>query len=173
MTLAVAHLEAGKETVVVDCLREIRAPFSPEAAVADFALVLKSYHLTRVVGDRYAAQWPVEQFSRFGVTYELSAEPKSTLYGTLLAAINSRRVDLLDGPRLVGQLVGLERRVARGGKDSIDHAPGGHDDVANACAGVVATILARGAYNIRGFIDEDEDDPDGAKAFRAARLRAT
>jgi hypothetical protein len=170
MTLAIAHLEANRETVVVDCLREIRAPFSPEAAVADFAQVLKSFGLTRCIGDKYASQWPVEQFSRFGISYEASAEPKSVLYGSLLAAINSKRVDLLDSPRLVGQLVGLERRTARGGKDSIDHAPGGHDDVANACAGVVATILARGSYNIRGFIDQDEDDPDGAKAWRAARL---
>jgi hypothetical protein len=34
--------------------------------------------------------------------------------------------------RLVAQIVGLERRTARGGRDSIDHAPGAHDDVANA-----------------------------------------
>jgi hypothetical protein len=44
-------------------------------------------------------------------------------------------VDLLDSPRLVSQLTSLERRTARGGKDSIDHAPGAHDDVANAVAG--------------------------------------
>lgn len=31
--------------------------------------------------------------------------------------------------------MGLERRTARGGKDSIDHGRGSHDDVANAVAG--------------------------------------
>jgi hypothetical protein len=36
---------------------------------------------------------------------------------------------------------GLERRTARGGRDSIDHAPGGHDDLANAVAGAVALAL--------------------------------
>jgi hypothetical protein len=56
--------------------------------------------------------------------------------------LNSRRAELLDLPRLVAQLVGLERRTARGGRDSIDHAPGAHDDVANAAAG--ALVAAAG-----------------------------
>jgi hypothetical protein len=47
---------------------------------------------------------------------------------------------LLDIRRLITQLHGLERRTARGGKDSIDHGPGQHDDVANAVAG--ALVLA-------------------------------
>ena len=45
-------------------------------------------------------------------------------------------------PRLLGhtlnQLIGLERRTARGGRDSIDHGPGGHDDVCNAVAGLAS-----------------------------------
>jgi hypothetical protein len=60
------------------------------------------------------------------------------LYRDLLALLNSARVDLLDQPRLINQLIGLERRVARGGRDSIDHAPGAHDDCANAVAGLAA-----------------------------------
>src|SRR5215831_17544223 len=51
-------------------------------------------------------------------------KPKSDLYRDLLPAINSRKIDLLDHPRLLTQLVGLERRTARGGRDSIDHAAG-------------------------------------------------
>ena len=42
-----------------------------------------------------------------------------------------------------GQLCGLERRVARSGKDSIDHAPGGHDDVGNAVAGALVDAASR------------------------------
>ena len=37
------------------------------------------------------------------------------------------------------QLSSLERRTARGGKDSIDHSPGMHDDIANAVAGALVT----------------------------------
>jgi hypothetical protein len=50
----------------------------------------------------------------------------------------AKRIELLDHPKLIAQLCGLERRTARSGKDSFDHAPGAHDDVANAVAGVVA-----------------------------------
>jgi hypothetical protein len=43
--------------------------------------------------------------------------------------------------RLVSQLCGLERRTARGGRDSIDHPPGAHDDLANSAAGAVASAI--------------------------------
>jgi hypothetical protein len=39
---------------------------------------------------------------------------------------------------LVAQLCSLERRTTRGGRDSIDHPPSGHDDLANAVAGCLA-----------------------------------
>ena len=43
--------------------------------------------------------------------------------------------------KLLGaQLVGLERRTARGGRDSIDHGPRGHDDVVNAAAGALVLL---------------------------------
>jgi hypothetical protein len=57
--------------------------------------------------------------------------------------INSGACDLLEHDRLTQQLVGLERRTARGGRDSIDHAPGAHDDVANACAGALVTAFKK------------------------------
>jgi hypothetical protein len=65
-----------------------------------------------------------------------------------LPAINSRKVDLLDHPRLVQQIVGLERKTAWGGRDSIDHADGQHDDIANACAGLTAMLTSSGGYNL-------------------------
>jgi hypothetical protein len=55
----------------------------------------------------------------------------------MLPILNSRRCQLLDIPRLISQFHGLERRTARGGKDSIDHGPGQHDDIANAVAGAI------------------------------------
>ena len=78
---------------------------------------------------------------------------KSDLYRDMLPLLNSGKVELLDHPRLISQLCGLERRTARGGRDSIDHAPGQHDDLANAVAG--AAILALDAK--RGlFVVSDE-----------------
>ena len=48
-------------------------------------------------------------------------------------------------------LVSLERRTARSGKDSIDHAPGAHDDIANSVAGCLTGIVGKGAYDIRAL----------------------
>jgi hypothetical protein len=138
MTLAIAHLE-GK-ICVLDCIVERRAPFSPESAVEEFAATLKLYGITKVVGDRYAGDWTKEAFGRHGIRYEPSEKPKTDLYRDLLPRINSGEVALLDAERLTNQLIGLERRTARGGRDSIDHAPGAHDDVANAVAGALCLV---------------------------------
>ena len=60
MTLAIAHKEGGN--TVLDAIRERRPPFSPEAVVADFCAILKTYRITSVIGDRYAGEWPRERF---------------------------------------------------------------------------------------------------------------
>ncbi|WP_020187729.1 terminase family protein [Methylopila sp. 73B] len=141
MTLAVAHHDGGR--LVLDAVREARPPFSPESVVADFAGLLAQYRVRRIVGDRYAGEWPREAFRRHGVTYDTSERTKSDIYRDLLPRLNSGDVALLDDDRLKNQLSGLERRVARGGRDTIDHGPGGHDDLANAAAG--ALMLASDA----------------------------
>jgi hypothetical protein len=45
--------------------------------------------------------------------------------------------------RLIMQLVGLERRVGSSGKDTITHAPQGHDDIANSVAGCAMLVFQR------------------------------
>jgi hypothetical protein len=102
------------------------------------------------------------------------------LYIDLLPLINSARIDLLDHSKLVSQLTNLERRTARGGKDSIDHPPGAHDDIVNAVAGVASCSISRRALDYRGFQDDyiDADDPNAADddptggRERVARLMA-
>ncbi len=138
MTLAIAHVEGPLS--VLDAVREVRPPFSPDNVVRDFTELLKTYGIISVVGDRYAGEWPRERFRVHGIEYEPSALTKSDIYRELVAPVNSGRVALLDLPVLHVQLVGLERRVARGGRDSIDHGPGGRDDVANAAAGALVLV---------------------------------
>jgi hypothetical protein len=144
MTLGIAHKEG--ERVIVDCLRERRPPFSPDDVVLEFAGALQSYGVHTVRGDRYAGEWPRERFRVHGIQYEPSEKAKSDLYLALLPMLNSGRVDLLDVPRLTSQLSSLERRTARSGKDSIDHAPGAHDDVANAVAGAAVAAFEGTGY---------------------------
>ena len=120
--LAIAHQEADG-VLVLDCVREKRAPFSPDAVVKEFAAVLKEYGCMRVVGDRFGGGWPADAFLKAGVLYEVSERTKSDIYGAALPLLNSGRVALLDEPRLRSQLLGLERRTSRGGRDSIDPRP--------------------------------------------------
>jgi hypothetical protein len=139
MTLAIAHITATG-VVVLDAVREARPPFDPEATVKDFADTLRRYCVSTVTGDRYGGEWPRQRFREHGITYSASARPKSDLYLDLLPLLNAGRLELLDNPRLSAQLVGLERRTARSGKDSVDHSPGGHDDLCNSVAGVLVGL---------------------------------
>jgi hypothetical protein len=137
-TLAICHREA--DTVILDAIIERRAPHSPEAVIEELAMFAKTYRVTRVTGDRYGGEFPREQFRRHGLNYEVSDKSRSELYTSFLPMLNSGSVDLLDHDRLVNQLVGLERRTSRSGKDQIDHGPGGHDDVANSVAGACCNV---------------------------------
>ena len=121
MTLAICHRE--KDVAVLDCVREAKPPFSPEAVTRDFAAVLKSYRVTKVIGDRYAGEWVKEQFRSNGIQYALSEQAKSDLYRDCLPGINSGKIELLDIPKLHAQFIGLERRTSRSGKTSLITRP--------------------------------------------------
>lgn len=135
MTLAIGHTE--RDTAVLDLIRERRPRFSPESVVAEFAQTLKAYGLHEVTGDKYGGEWPRERFQTHGIHYRIADKTKSEIYQGALPKLNSRRIELLDDKTLRVQLIGLERRTSRGGRDSIDHRPGQHfhDDIANAAMG--------------------------------------
>jgi hypothetical protein len=133
-TLGISHAEGN--IAVLDCVREVKPPFSPQSVVAEFAGVLKSYGIFEVTGDNYSGEIIREMFRAAGVAYKVTKKSKSEIYVDLLPMLNSRRIALLDLPKLVAQLVGLERSTGRGGgRDVIDHAIHSHDDLINAAAG--------------------------------------
>lgn len=142
MTMALAHRDK-QGMAVLDAIRERRPPFSPEGVVEEFTALLKTYRCNKVVGDRYAGEWPREQFRKNGVIYETSERTKSAIYLDSLPLLNSSKIELLDHPRLIAQLCALERRTARGGRDSIDHPPGSHDDLANSALGALLLASAK------------------------------
>ena len=47
----------------MDAVREVRPPFSPSAVVDDFATLLKSYRVSKVVGDHYGGEFVKEPFT--------------------------------------------------------------------------------------------------------------
>ena len=144
--LAIGHRNA-EGRAVLDVLHERRPPFSPEAVTLEFADVLKTYGLFKVVGDKYAGEWVAESFKKAGVIYQAAEKTASELYLEFLPMLTSGAVEVLDDKRLRSQFAGLERRARGGGKDLITHYPGGHDDLANAAAG--ALVIAAGQKELR------------------------
>jgi hypothetical protein len=134
-TMAVCHREGQR--IVLDAIGERRAPFAPDSVTDEFAAVFKQYRVSTIRGDNYAAEWPKERFRTRGIQYDVCDMHRSELYLAILPLINSGRVDLLDNQRMISQFVGLERRTARSGRDSVDHAPNSHDDISNSVAGAV------------------------------------
>jgi hypothetical protein len=121
-TLTVAHGEG--DIAVLDCIREVRPPFSPENVVAELAGVLRSYGLSEVTGDAYSGEFVRELFRGKRISNNISKKSKSEIYIDLLPMLNSGRVALLDNPKMLAQLCDLERRTTRGtGRDIVDHPP--------------------------------------------------
>jgi hypothetical protein len=174
MTLAIAHREGRpaikfesvaqmrrdeeqqrqmpKYRYVLDCVLERRPPFSPDQVVEEFAEQLRAYRITSVTGDRYGGEWPRERFRVHGIAYRSADASKSEIYQAVLPLLTSGRAELLDQPRLLAQIGGLERRTSRSGKDSIDHSPGSsaRDDVSNSALG--ALWLAERAASRRATV---------------------
>jgi hypothetical protein len=89
-TLGIAHAE--KDRVVLDVLREAAAPFSPSNVVSEFAALLRCYRIHEVEGDRYAGEWPREQFAKRGIMYSVSPRNRSEIYLEFLPALTAGRV---------------------------------------------------------------------------------
>jgi hypothetical protein len=174
-TLSISHRDG--ERVVIDCVREVKPPLSPEVVIDDFVSVVKSYHCHRVTGDRYGGEFPREQFRKRGISYDVSEKVKSDIYVDFLPLLNSGRVMLPRSEKLVRQLCSLERTTTRGsGKDTIDHPRdrGMHDDVANSVAGA-AVLAARRSYpSGLEWVSGNGSEADAAAeaaAYQAERFR--
>ncbi|HEY7194901.1 MAG TPA: hypothetical protein VH439_14260 [Gemmatimonadales bacterium] len=173
MTLAIAHkTPKPEEMIVVDAIREARPPFSPEAVVDEFATLCKLYHITKITGDHFGGEFVKEPFRKHGLDYVLAEQPKSDLYRDLLPRLNSGRILLPKSDRTVGQIVGLERRVSRAGKDSIDHGPHGHDDLANAVAGVAAATQVPYYDLTMGCGRENDERPPPTPGWKLAGFKS-
>ena len=90
--MAVSHKDG--ERIVIDAIREMRPPFSPDGVIDELANLLKTYRIRRVTGDRYAGEFPRELFRRHSIEYRCAEKPKSDLYRDLLPLLNSGRIVL-------------------------------------------------------------------------------
>lgn len=134
-TFGIAHKQG--DVLLLDVAREFRAPLDPAAVTAEIAQLVKPYGITNVTGDAYGGSWPANAFRDAGLSYHVSEISRSEIYlesGPLLA---QGKIRLIDFPRLTSQLRQLERRTSPGGRDRVNHPPGGQDDVANSALGAL------------------------------------
>jgi hypothetical protein len=163
LALCIAHDEG--EVTVVDLVHERESPFDPQAAVRETVEIMRRYRVQSVTGDNYAAGWASGAFEASGIKYTKTDLSKSRLYENLLPSIMSKRIELLDHPETIAQIYGLERRTARGGRDTVDHSRGAHDDLANVIAGICHDNLGPSTRTVvRSFDGEitysdSEDSP--------------
>src|SRR5260370_19123261 len=101
--MAISHREG--DTVILDAVRETKAPFNPEAVVDEYVTLLKTYRISRECGDRYAGEWPREQFRKRGANYEPSEKTRSELYLDIMPPLNAGAVHFLPHDRLLPPLV--------------------------------------------------------------------
>lgn len=139
---AVTHREG--RTVIVDACRRWPAPHDPAAVARDVAAFLAPYGLRSAVADHYGAELSRALYSEAGLALTAADVTRSEAYLHLLPLLTTGRIELPPEPRLRLELLGLERRTSRSGRDSVDHRPGSHDDLANATA-LAAWAANRGA----------------------------
>lgn len=145
--IAIAH-RTDEGNIVIDSLKWFRPPFSPQTVIHQMAEHARRYGIRKVVGDFYAADFQAQAWKQAGMGYEKTTKNKSDLYLNFLGRLTSGAVQLPDCERLIQQLSTLERRTRSGGKDSIDHAPGNHDDLANVVAGVVELAANKRLFKV-------------------------
>jgi len=80
-------------------------------------------------------------------------------------------VRLPDHGRLLNELRLLERQTHRGGKDSVDHPRGGHDDHANAVCGVLRSLSNHLGFSLEAMLaGGEEDEKASAESWQRFRL---
>jgi hypothetical protein len=155
-TVAVAHKEA--EHYVLDLVRGTHGKFDPQQVTSDYAALLKEYRIGSVTGDNYAAQWVQGAWRDTGIVYVQSDIPKSAIYLESLPLFTRGLVRLPDHARLLKELRLLERQTHRGGKDSVDHPRGQHDDYANSCCGVFRTLSNYLGFDLDKMLDDGDEN---------------
>jgi hypothetical protein len=164
-TLSISHFDKKSGKAVQDVFREWPAPFDPEVVVGECVSDVKRYRVRTVRGDRYGGEWPRAMFRQHGIGYLPCDDSKNDLYRDFLPLVNAQLVELLDVPQVKKQLVDLERRNTRGGRATIDHPPGGHDDAANATAGDLVTT-----HRFHRTAEERKAVPVSLTAMRAQQM---
>lgn len=156
---AAAVMHKDGERIVVDAVRHWPAPHDPVEVARQVADFLKAYRISNAAADQYGAELTRSIYGEAGVTLSASELNRSESYLALQPAFTAGRIEIPDDPRLRAELLGLERRTGKSGKDAVDHRPGQHDDLSNAVA-VGAWLLTKRHVSAQSQVFAAFTDPN-------------
>jgi hypothetical protein len=142
--VAVAHKDRETNKLVLDYLREFKAPFSPAAFIDAVCGVADRHGISDCWADGFCKGMVGEKLRERNKRFRDAPLPKSGIYAEILGWLNSYNVILLDSQRLRSQLLALDRRPGAAGKEIIEHPRRLHarDDVCNAACGALMLCAA-------------------------------
>jgi hypothetical protein len=137
--IAIVHKTVG-DSVVVDCVRTWtgtkNTPLSIEAVLFQIRDLLQTYNTNQVTGDQYYSDAICQQLLKLQIVYQrfdFTVQSRSGLFTNLKYYLGERKLELLDDPKLLGQLRSLRQEQRPGGH--VDVRPSsGNDDSAVALA---------------------------------------
>lgn len=174
-TFCIGHrVGKGDEAdIVIDVLRSWRgknSPLNSDKVLDEIVAEASAYGIHRIISDQYAVVPLADGMKRRGVKLipqPLHSELKADIFGSLKRLLNLERIELLDDPALVSELINLQIRPTPSGKPHIAAAPGHKDDRAMVVA-TVAHALYKPTQG-RAFIEAWERMAAKAKEPEPAR----
>jgi hypothetical protein len=141
--------------------------------IRDFSNILRTYGIAEIVSDNFAAGFCSDEWVRNGIRFKACDNTTAENFLCTLPLLTSKRSRLVDDVTLRKQLSGLQRRVV-GGHETVGHQQiaSAHDDVAAACAGVLALIAGKRPAFV---VDEQylREATAASRAYALQRMHAT
>jgi hypothetical protein len=157
MALCVAHKarDGDRDKVFVDELLEQRPPFAMRAVIKHVCSIARFWGCTEITGDQFGKGY-ISFFAEHGIRYVVSPLNTPEIYLHSRASWSADNVVLpvfeTTTERAVEQLLTLRRKVAPGGRETVDHIGSKHvhDDLAVAIS-VAIYLCTPIDYNAAGM----------------------
>jgi hypothetical protein len=138
--LCIGHRDRDTDTVFVDYLYEWRPPFDPQKVVREIRNACMMYSIRTVHGDSFAGGTMPSIFADHQLIYNSKVPTTSQNYERLIPLIMSETVLWPDNDDLRRQVRSLVVWRSRGGRTTIGHPVGRHDDLIAAVAGLCVLL---------------------------------
>jgi hypothetical protein len=171
--------DEDRDLCVIDFILVQRPPFNPVDLIAALAEHLKGWGIHEVMGDQYGKPF-ISIFAKNGISYVTTPIDTSAVYLHALPVWTSNSVLMLDHQVAIDQTANLRRKLGSGGRETVDHPRGLHDDIAVVIAGLIyrLTPVEQVAWDysgigvvtsVRDYVGESDEQSETWKAWLATQ----